>query len=52
MRKSIPILAAAVGLLALMGVPSIAQDWPEKQTIRMIVPFPAGGGTDVVARIV
>ncbi|MGA9054861.1 MAG: tripartite tricarboxylate transporter substrate-binding protein, partial [Pseudolabrys sp.] len=38
--------------MALTGVPSIAQDWPEKQTIKMIVPFPAGGGTDVVARIV
>ncbi|MGB8123499.1 MAG: tripartite tricarboxylate transporter substrate-binding protein, partial [Pseudolabrys sp.] len=52
MRKLIHILAAAVSILALTGVPSIAQDWPEKQTIKMIVPFPAGGGTDVVARIV
>ncbi|MFZ0053439.1 MAG: tripartite tricarboxylate transporter substrate-binding protein, partial [Pseudolabrys sp.] len=52
MRKLIHILAAAVSLLALTGVPSIGQDWPEKQTIKMIVPFPAGGGTDVVARIV
>src|SRR5262249_39436294 len=51
MRKLIPIFAAAV-VLTLTGVPSIAQDWPQKQTIRMIVPFPAGGGTDVVARIV
>src|SRR6476659_2001824 len=43
MWKLIHILTAAVVLLALTGVPSIAQDWPEKQTIRMIVPFPAGG---------
>jgi tripartite-type tricarboxylate transporter receptor subunit TctC len=52
MRKLISTLVAAAGLLALMAAPSIAQNWPQKQTIRMIVPFPAGGGTDVVARIV
>ena len=52
MRKLISTLVAAAGLLALTAAPSVAQDWPQKQTIRMIVPFPAGGGTDVVARIV
>ena len=52
MKKIVTILTAAIGLLALMGAPLMAQDWPQKQTIRMIVPFPAGGGTDVVARIV
>jgi tripartite-type tricarboxylate transporter receptor subunit TctC len=52
MRKLISATVAAVSLLALTAAPSIAQNWPQKQTIRMIVPFPAGGGTDVVARIV
>jgi len=52
MKKSISILVAALGLLAITAAPSTAQDWPNKQTIHMIVPFPAGGGTDVVARIV
>ena len=52
MRKLISTLMAAAGLFALMAAPSLAQSWPQKQTIRMIVPFPAGGGTDVVARIV
>jgi len=51
-RKLTSILVAAVGLLVLMTAPSIAQSWPQKQVIRMLVPFPAGGGTDVVARIV
>jgi tripartite-type tricarboxylate transporter receptor subunit TctC len=37
--------------LAVTAAPSMAQDWPHKQTIKLIVPFPAGGGTDVVARI-
>ena len=52
MRKSGAVLAVALGLLALASAPSFAQDWPRKQTIRLLVPYPAGGGTDVVARIV
>ncbi len=52
MKKLISTLMAAAGLLALTAAPSVAQNWPQKQSIRMIVPFPAGGGTDVVARIV
>ncbi len=45
-------LALVAGLLALAPASSFAQDWPAKQTIHMLVPYPAGGGTDVVARIV
>lgn len=52
MKKPISTLFAATALLAVTAMPSTAQNWPSKQTIRMIVPFPAGGGTDVVARIV
>jgi tripartite-type tricarboxylate transporter receptor subunit TctC len=51
MRKFATTVAAALGLLCLALAPSAAQDWPVKP-IRLIVPFPAGGGTDVVARIV
>ena len=50
MRKTIVALVA--GLLALGPASAFAQDWPAKQTIHMLVPYPAGGGTDVVARIV
>lgn len=42
------IVAAA---LALAGSGALAQDWPAKP-IRFIVPYPPGGGTDVIARIV
>jgi tripartite-type tricarboxylate transporter receptor subunit TctC len=39
----------ALGLLAM--IPVWAQDWPAKP-VRFIVPYPPGGGTDVIARIV
>jgi len=42
-------LAAALAL-ALSAFGAQAQDYPNK-SIRMIVPYPPGGGTDVVARI-
>ena len=50
MRKLVTAIAAMLGLLCSALAPSLAQDWPQKP-IRLIVPFPAGGGTDVVARM-
>lgn len=47
--KSLKLCAAAVGLLVSVGVG--AQDYPSK-ALRMIVPFPPGGVTDIVARAV
>jgi len=49
MRKF--VTTVVLGLLWLAPVPCFAQSWPQK-TIRFIVPFPAGGGTDFVARLV
>jgi tripartite-type tricarboxylate transporter receptor subunit TctC len=42
--------AALVGF-ALVAQAASAQDWPSKP-VRFIVPYPPGGGTDVIARIV
>ncbi|MET3792796.1 Bug family tripartite tricarboxylate transporter substrate binding protein [Aquamicrobium terrae] len=45
------IFAGAVLGLALLGGVTVAQDYPT-QPINFVVPFNAGGGTDVTARIV
>ena len=47
--KSLKLCVATVGLLVSVGVG--AQDYPSK-ALRMIVPFPPGGVTDIVARAV
>jgi tripartite-type tricarboxylate transporter receptor subunit TctC len=51
MRKLVAACAAMLCLWCCAPTPSSAQDWPQKP-IRFIVPFPAGGGTDFVARLV
>jgi len=52
---NIPRLARwllALGAFAIGGaLPALAQDYPN-QTVKIVVPFVAGGGVDVVARII
>jgi tripartite-type tricarboxylate transporter receptor subunit TctC len=48
LQLAIQLLATAFCLIAL---PAAADNYPSKP-IRLIVPFPAGGGVDVLARII
>src|SRR6187401_1217719 len=53
MRRRVGSGVAAIVVVVLSAmVPQLAraQDWPSKP-IKMIVPFPAGGGTDFIARL-
>jgi len=40
---------AALAAVLLAAISAFAQEWPAK-TVKVIVPFPPGGGTDTVAR--
>jgi len=44
-------LVVAFSVLSLASVMAVAQSWPQR-SIKMIVPFPPGGGTDFVGRLV
>jgi tripartite-type tricarboxylate transporter receptor subunit TctC len=44
-------VVAAVALTSLQHSPAMAQDWPTRP-VRIYVGFGAGGGTDIVARVV
>jgi tripartite-type tricarboxylate transporter receptor subunit TctC len=47
-----PVALAAAALLALAAPAAIAQGWPEERPIRIVVPYPPGGSTDTVTRLV
>src|SRR4051812_20875309 len=51
MRSIRRIAAAMLCALAALHEPAFAQDFPAR-TIRIVVPFPAGGPTDILSRIV
>jgi tripartite-type tricarboxylate transporter receptor subunit TctC len=54
MRIQLATLAAALALAGALpgaaGAQAPVQTWPQR-AIKMIVPFPAGGGTDFIARL-
>ena len=51
-RLSFRLTGPVFGLLAaLLAAPAVAQTYPE-HVIRLIVPFPPGGGNDTLGRLV
>ncbi len=51
MRSTHVLRSLVAGLLALSSTLCAAQAWPNKP-LRFVIPFPAGGSTDVVGRLV
>ncbi len=49
-HRAIPSITAVV-CSALLASAAVAADWPSKP-VRFIVPYTAGGGTDIVARMI
>jgi tripartite-type tricarboxylate transporter receptor subunit TctC len=53
MNQTVKMLGLFVGLMSMYAAPAVvrAQDYPTR-SITVVVPFPAGGPSDVIARIV
>jgi tripartite-type tricarboxylate transporter receptor subunit TctC len=50
-RRHLIKVSAASAIAPVLAQPALAQSWPNR-SVRLVVPFPAGGGADAIARIV
>jgi tripartite-type tricarboxylate transporter receptor subunit TctC len=46
------LVCTTVALVMTSNLTADAQDYPRKQVVKIVVPFPPGGGVDVVARLI
>ncbi|CAN7159695.1 tripartite tricarboxylate transporter substrate binding protein [Variovorax paradoxus] len=51
-RRQALALAAALAAISTLGAAHAQNPWPGTQPIKLVVPFTAGSGTDIVARLV
>src|SRR5258708_4410800 len=51
MKRAIAAVAMAAGIVMAAAAPATAE-WPNDRPIRVIVGFGAGGGTDIVSRVI
>jgi tripartite-type tricarboxylate transporter receptor subunit TctC len=52
LRRAALLLSFGLFAFGATARPGFAQDWPGSRPIRFVVPFPAGGGTDILSRVV
>lgn len=50
-KRGLTAFGAALAMVATAATPSTGADWPS-DTVRIIVPWRAGGGTDLIARAI